>query len=506
MTDTVRFTREPSPEVLAYFRNKGITLSFDWRDVWPEEHAHAFTVAKATQLDVLKTIQAAIDEAITKGLPFEAFREGLEPRLRSLGWWGQRDVVDPRTGDTVLAQLGSPRRLRIIYDANIRTANAAGLWERIQRSKAILPFLIYQETTSKEPRDEHLEWAHKPVVLPVDDPWWETHFPPNGWQCKCWVLQVDEADARAAGWRPGAKAPPLDEFEWFNARTGDVIKVPKGIDPGWATNPGLTRQRVSEEYLAGRLVDLDPALKDVVQRDLVSNWLFKKMTNGEFDTFGDAVASRIAAPLGIAAPEIATAAGAGNGVTWVTPEVARVIGRKSPAEWLKASKAIDEGAVIWVPASSPTKPGILGVFRAPPRDWYTVYRKLDGQYYRVDVAMRDRLVDGSPIKGGARLTIERFEPVDAHLAELEISHARSSGTLLKEELGAARPARLAPLAKPPIRDPDEPAAEDGRPARSPPIRDPATPPIEGERNGIGSKRSRRRPRGASSRPSGERTP
>src|SRR5690606_14834527 len=127
----------------------------------------------------------------------------------------------------------------------------------IWRTRDVLPFLIYQETTSTEPRDHHLVWAHQPVVLPVEDPWWHTHYPPNGWQCKCWVLQVDEDDARAAGWTPGTKAPEVVLVDWFNARSGETEQVPEGIDAGWATNPGLTRANLLDAMLSGRIDDLD---------------------------------------------------------------------------------------------------------------------------------------------------------------------------------------------------------------------------------------------------------
>ena len=34
----------------------------------------------------------------------------------------------------------------------------------------------------------HLQWSG--LVLRHDDPWWDTHFPPNGPDCKCWVIAV----------------------------------------------------------------------------------------------------------------------------------------------------------------------------------------------------------------------------------------------------------------------------------------------------------------------------
>ncbi|MDA8170308.1 MAG: hypothetical protein M0Z48_00565 [Nitrospiraceae bacterium] len=34
------------------------------------------------------------------------------------------------------------------------------------------------------------------------------------------------------------KAPDDGTYEWTNPHTGEIIEVPKGIDPGWAYNPG----------------------------------------------------------------------------------------------------------------------------------------------------------------------------------------------------------------------------------------------------------------------------
>jgi len=439
MAETIRYMADPSPEVMAYFRNKGAVTSFDWRDVWPQEHAHAFTVAKATNLEIVNTIRSAVDEAIARGIPFEQFRAQLQPRLMALGWWGKQLMADPRTGAVELVQLGSPHRLRIIYDANIRTANAAGLWERIWRTRDILPFLIYQETTSAEPRDEHLTWAREPVVLRVDDPWWETHFPPNGWQCKCWVLQVDEDDARAAGWTPDTTAPDLNLQDWENKRTGDVYRVPEGIDPGWQTNPGLTRQMLLEEYYAGRLNELDGELKAVVQKDMTSNWLFKKMVEGEFYKFGEQMGTQFAAPVGVAAPAVAGAAKLKNGVVWLTPDMAWAIGQDTTSsdEWLKATRTIDEGAVIRRKSKGDkADPRRFAFLRKTPMpDHFEVFREIEGQYFKVTLAVRDRTLNMERVPGGERLVITGFAPVDARTALLEIAMARNGGALIKEELG-----------------------------------------------------------------------
>ena len=173
------FPGPPPKEALDFFRAKDLRVGFDHRDVWLEEHTHAFTVAKAMRLDLLDDIRGAVDKAMAEGQTFRQFQKELAPALERRGWWGKKTVRDPQTGRLVQAQLGSPRRLRVIYDANVRSARAAGQWERVQRTKRALPYLLYQLGPSRTHRDEHVAWAG--TLLPADDPWWDTHWTPNGW-------------------------------------------------------------------------------------------------------------------------------------------------------------------------------------------------------------------------------------------------------------------------------------------------------------------------------------
>lgn len=165
--------------VLAFFRNKGFKIGFDYRDVWRDEHSHAFTVAKAVQTDVLTAIRSAIDGAIAEGQTLRQFKKNLTPTLQKMGWWGRKQMVDPATGERVSAQLGSPRRLKVIYNANMRTARGAGQWERAQRTKQALPYFRYGLGPSENHRLQHTAWDG--LTLPVDHEVWASHYPPNGW-------------------------------------------------------------------------------------------------------------------------------------------------------------------------------------------------------------------------------------------------------------------------------------------------------------------------------------
>jgi uncharacterized protein with gpF-like domain len=141
------------------------------------------------QLDILRDIRESVDKALAEGTPFEIFRKSLEPLLMQKGWWGRAEMQDLLTGETVNVQLGSTRRLKTIYDTNLRTAHSEGQWQRIQRNKEAFPYLKYNANNSEHPRLEHSAWDG--LVLPVDHPFWQTHYPVKAWRCKCGVTALN---------------------------------------------------------------------------------------------------------------------------------------------------------------------------------------------------------------------------------------------------------------------------------------------------------------------------
>lgn len=251
-------------EALAWFKRKGITPSFDYRDVWAQEHINGFTIAKMLNADLLLEVKQMVEAAIEDGQSFEQFQKLIKPLLVKSGWWGIQLMDDPLTGETKPVQLGSEGRIRTIYKTNMRTARAAGQWERIERTKRAMPYLLYQNGPSLEHRLEHVKW--KGILLPVDHPWWDAHMPPNGWGCKCWIRAVSqyEADKLIAEGSVMTEAPSGVFKEWTNKRTGEVELLPEGIEPGWNYNPGKTRQAALRADLAKKEVKLSQTLSNGV--------------------------------------------------------------------------------------------------------------------------------------------------------------------------------------------------------------------------------------------------
>lgn len=65
-----------------------------------------------------------------------------------------------------------------------------------------------------------------------------THTPPNGWNCRCALIQLSERDLLKLGKSGPDDPPPSPMREWTNPRTGEVLEVPVGVDPGWGYAPG----------------------------------------------------------------------------------------------------------------------------------------------------------------------------------------------------------------------------------------------------------------------------
>ena len=243
----------PATSALAFLKRKGLKPGFDYRDVWQEEHHIHFTVAKAMRLDVLEDIHQAVVAAQVEGKTLRQFAQELTPLLQRQGWWGRKEMKDPLTGKARSVQLGSPRRLQIIYQTNLRTARAAGLWGRIERNRQSHPYLLYELGPSREHRDEHLAW--KGTLLPVDHPFWDTRYPPNGFGCKCRVRPVTQAEyerLKGTG-RVSTQAPPTQTREWLNKRTGEVEQITKGVHPAFPYHIGKHRLQQTQSLIRNKV-------------------------------------------------------------------------------------------------------------------------------------------------------------------------------------------------------------------------------------------------------------
>lgn len=276
----------PPAEAIAALQRRGGRLdpTFSWQDAWQEEHAQMFTVAKSAGFHILKDIHDGLVQALAEGRTFQDFAKDLRPTLEAKGWWGRKEVADPATGEIRPAQLGSTRRLRTIFDTNMRVSYAAGHWAQFERNRKSRPILRYVAILDGRARPAHA--ARHNLALPVDDPYWDTWAPPCGWGCRCTLQSLSLRDFERMRGELKLTPPAETVRKFVNKATGEVTRVPDGIDPGWGYNPGKAGWRAS--VVADKLVTAPPQLAAAAVAD--PSFPVAKLTD-EFGTWFDKAAS-----------------------------------------------------------------------------------------------------------------------------------------------------------------------------------------------------------------------
>lgn len=191
---------QPPVQAISYFRSKGLTPTWSWRDMIAEEHDYAFTVAKMLDTDLLQETKEIFEATLADGGNLATFKRRLIPELVEKGWWGKVAALNP-DGEIELVQLGSNWRLETIFRTNMMSAYSVGQWNGIQQDKDLAPWLVY-DSVAEDGRNRASHLALDGFVADADDPVWNRLFVPNGYNCRCDILQMDEEELAEAGLQP----------------------------------------------------------------------------------------------------------------------------------------------------------------------------------------------------------------------------------------------------------------------------------------------------------------
>jgi hypothetical protein len=227
MSGSIDALNLPPEEAIRFFRAKVNTPTRAWDDLRHGAHARAWSVAGVQADDMLADIRRAMDKAIAQGTTLDEFRRDIAPLLGELGW-----------ADRGPGYVGW--RTRVIYETNMRTAYAAGRYAQMTDPDVLAarPFWRYRHSGKRDARPQHKAWDG--LVLRADDPFWQSHYPPNGWGCGCYVQSLGPRDLARAGKTAPDEAPPAGTRPYRDPNTGEISALPAGIDPGWDYNVGAS--------------------------------------------------------------------------------------------------------------------------------------------------------------------------------------------------------------------------------------------------------------------------
>ncbi len=205
-------------EAIEHLRRRLNLTSEEWRAIWVEAGGVAAEAAsrETSQMhrDVLKLVLAAVEEGTT----LEQFREAYA------------QLVAEHESESALFTGGA--RAQLAFRLHTMEAYAAGRWEQAERLAALNPevryYWRYITVGDHRVRPQHREWQG--IILPVDHWFWRTHFPPNGFNCRCHPQLLTDRYMGRRGWTVTPDTDPR-------------LSIPP--DPGFEGNVGLAGSRLA---------------------------------------------------------------------------------------------------------------------------------------------------------------------------------------------------------------------------------------------------------------------
>ena len=190
----------PFEEAIAFFEDKISMSMAEFLALSDAAKAQAFTVSRVTSMDIIMDVYNAVEKAISEGETLIMFKDRIAGIMSERGWEGL-----------------TPWHLENIFRTNIQTAYQAGRYGQMLEQKERFPYWEYDAVNDSRTRPSHGALDGK--IYPANHNFWNTWYPPNGFNCRCSVNAIHK-----------------NVFEDENLKI--ETKPPVGIpDPGWDHNP-----------------------------------------------------------------------------------------------------------------------------------------------------------------------------------------------------------------------------------------------------------------------------
>lgn len=277
---------QPPRKAIEYLQQKQVMPSEDWWRVQGNAHNQAFVVAHMTRLDLLEDVRQSLLDAQKNGWDLKRWSQEIEPKMKQRGWWGKQETFVE--GGQREIQLGSPYRLKTIYQTNMAQAYEAGRQSVMWDDNPLFPYVRYSAIL-----DNHTRPAHRAlhgVVMLKSDPAWQYISPKNGYKCRCTSYEMMDIDVKNQNLQVRSSEGYLKLYD-VDVSHGGVAQVARlefpdlpvfSTDAGWTGSPSaLVTQKImdkaitAEPQIASKLVSQTLKNNEVVQQlnDEVKAWI-----------------------------------------------------------------------------------------------------------------------------------------------------------------------------------------------------------------------------------------
>ena len=262
---TRRFMQRENAEAANFIKDRMAIRSDIYREMLPEIRARAFTVVGMQDAVRIRKVQETL-EKIPKGGSWREVRGEIAQELGG--------------GES------SKSRAEQIVRANVFQAYAVARYKKQLADKDIMPYLVYHAIGDENTRPEHK--ALDGMVLPVDDPFWKSHYPPWDYGCRCTVSGVTKSEADSLRGKKSGEG----NLQLMSQKQKDEIPPPSGsysFDPSMMSlSVDGIRERIHNDTLLRKFAQkmqnekvngLDPEGKE----DNVWNWLMRDQVKRDAD-------------------------------------------------------------------------------------------------------------------------------------------------------------------------------------------------------------------------------
>lgn len=297
--------KSPPQDAIRYLEQKFPKASWAYTDLLDNAHDRAFVVAKMVDVDLATTVQRSIIDAMQEGKGYKAWAKDIDKVLAKSGWYDGQINVDAQ-GNAKKVVTGGQHRLETIYRTNVAAAYEAGRQQVIFNDREDDPFgyVMYSAIMDNRTRPTHKALHGK--VMEKSDPAWSSISPPNGYNCRCTIVELTQGQIDRYGYKvtksegklstqvvelPNGKEAQRTLFELDN---GAVFKTDVGFNHAPKILPMQTlfdKAILAEPKFASRVVSqalAQPRIKAQVNQE-VKTWVQgvdAKYAKGEFRHVG----------------------------------------------------------------------------------------------------------------------------------------------------------------------------------------------------------------------------
>lgn len=297
--------KSPPQDAIRYLEQKFPKASWAYTDLLDNAHDRAFVVAKMVDVDLATTVQRSIIDAMQAGKGYKAWAKDIDKVLAKSGWYDGQINVDSQ-GNAKKVVTGGQHRLETIYRTNVAAAYEAGRQQVIFNDRDDDPFgyVMYSAIMDNRTRPTHKALHGK--VMEKSDPAWSSISPPNGYNCRCTIVELTQGQIDRYGYKvtksegklstqvvelPNGKEAQRTLFELDN---GAVFKTDVGFNHAPKILPMQTlfdKAILAEPKFASRVVSqalAQPRIKTQVNQE-VKTWVQgvdAKYAKGEFRHVG----------------------------------------------------------------------------------------------------------------------------------------------------------------------------------------------------------------------------